>query len=62
MPCCAPNSIYASSLCLFQMVVCQILAFLEQNATVTQMDLGHVGHVQQVFLAMAQSVKILMRY
>lgn len=62
MPFCAPNSICAFFVCLFQMAVCQILAFLEQNATVTRMDLGHVGRVQQVFLAMAQSVRILMRY
>lgn len=49
-------------MCLCQMGVCQILAFLEQNATVTQMGLGHVGHAQQVTLAMVLSVRILMRY
>lgn len=49
-------------MCLFQMGVCQTPAFLEQNATATQMGLGHAGHVQQVSLAMVQSVKILMRY
>lgn len=49
-------------MCLCQMGVCQILAFLEQNATVTQMGLGHVGHAQQVTLAMVPSARILMRY
>lgn len=47
---------------MLQMDVCQILAFLEQNATVTLMVLGLVAHVLLVTLAMEHPVRTWMRY
>lgn len=56
-----PNNMICAIRRIAQLMgVCQIPAFLEQNATATQMGLGHAGHVQQVSLAMVQSVRILM--
>lgn len=52
-----------SSVFLFwQMDVCPILAFLEQNATVTLTALGPAVHVLPVSLEMELSVRTSMRY
>lgn len=43
------------------MDVCPILALLELSVQVFQMGLGNVENAQQVTLAMASTVKTLMR-
>lgn len=45
----------------WQMDACRILAFREQIATATLMDLGPVVRALQVILEMEHSVRTLMR-